>query len=221
MKGRFITFEGPEGSGKSTQVKLLIERLTGSGIRVLPTREPGGTRTGEVIRNLLQHDLAQEPMCPATEVLLFAASRAQLVACSLAPALAEGQWVVCDRFMDSTTAYQGYGRGFDVERMVEISRFAVGDTVPDRTILLDLEVDASLKRMQARNAQRQQGQDRFERETRDFHERIRNGYLQLAQRWPERIRVIKSDRPVATVHGDVWAALADLVPAVPGAGAAE
>ena len=205
MKGRFISFEGPEGSGKSTQARLLIERLTATGLTVLNTREPGGTRTGEVIRDILQNDVTGEPISPSAEVLLFAASRAQLVQQRIVPALAAGSWVVCDRFMDSTTAYQGYGRGFDVERMIAINAFAVGEAVPDLTILLDLDVDNSLERMEGRNRARRQGQDRFEREAREFHARIRTGYLELARRWPARFRVVNSDRPEAEVAADIWA----------------
>lgn len=205
MRGRFITFEGPEGSGKSTHARWLMARLAGLGLTVISAREPGGTRTGEVIRDLLQHDLAQEPICPETEVLLFAASRAQLVRHVIEPALAAGTWVICDRFLDSTTAYQGYGRGFDVERMIEINGFAVGPTVPDLTILLDLDVATSLARMHERNRQRQQGQDRFEREERSFHERIRQGYLELARRWPSRFHVIDSNQPMEVVSAAVWA----------------
>ncbi|MCE9614166.1 MAG: dTMP kinase [Lentisphaerae bacterium] len=210
MRGRFITFEGPEGSGKSTQARRLMDRLAAGGVNVISAREPGGTRTGEIIRNLLQHDLAKEPICPETEVLLFAASRAQLVRHVIEPALASGSWVVCDRFMDSTTAYQGYGRGFDVERMIEINDFAVGATRPDATILLDLDVAVSLERMNARNVERNQGKDRFEREASGFHERIRNGYLELAGRWPERFRVINSNRPMDEVSAEVWSVVSAL-----------
>lgn len=213
MRGRFISFEGPEGSGKSTQVRQLIERLTGLGLQVLATREPGGTRTGEIIRNILQHDLAGEPILPETEVLLFAASRAQLVRARLAPALEQGNWVVCDRFLDSTTAYQGYGRGFDVETMVAINAFAVGEAMPDLTLLLDLPVETSLARMQARNRERQQAQDRFEREDREFHTRVRDGYLRLAARWPARFRVINSDQAEDVVARAVWSAVEPLVAA--------
>lgn len=218
MKGRFITFEGPEGSGKSTQAQRVIERLQAAGCRVLSAREPGGTRTGEVIRNILQHDLAGEPICPETEVLLFAASRAQLVRTRIAPALAEGTWVICDRFMDSTTAYQGYGRGFDVERMIAINEFAVGPTVPDLTLLLDLDVGASLGRARARNTERGLQHDRFEREETAFHERIRAGYLELARRWPQRFRIIDTDRPMDAVAADIWRAVEPLLAAGAAAG---
>jgi dTMP kinase len=213
VRGRFITFEGPEGSGKSTQALRVIERLQAAGRTVLSAREPGGTRTGEVIRNILQHDLAGEPICPETEVLLFASSRAQLVRTRIAPALAAGTWVICDRFMDSTTAYQGYGRGFDVEKMIAINEFAVGATVPDLTLLLDLDVTASLGRAKARNMERGVAHDRFEREEAAFHERIRAGYLALARRWPQRFRIINTDRAMDAVAAEIWQAVEPLLDA--------
>ena len=211
MRGRFITFEGPEGSGKSTQAANLKARLVEAGLEVIGAREPGGTKTGEIVRNLLQHDLTDEPLAPEAEVLLFAASRAQLVRRVIQPALARGAWVICDRFMDSTTAYQGYGRGFDVEQMIRINAFAVGEAVPDRTILLDLDLDDSLERMHERNAVRGQKQDRFEREQRDFHDAVRRGYLELAARWPERFTLIRSDRPEPEVAADVWRCIRQLL----------
>ena len=123
MRGKFITFEGPEGSGKTTQARRLVEKLQAAGKKVLYTREPGGTKTGEAIRNILQHDLAGEPIADECEVLLYAASRAQLVRKVILPALEAGTWVVSDRFADSTTVYQGYGRGFPVEDMLRINDF--------------------------------------------------------------------------------------------------
>ena len=139
-KGRFITLEGPEGSGKSTHAQRLAERLRRQGHAVLCTREPGGTRTGEIIRNVLQHDQAGEAICPAAETLLFAASRAQLVQHVILPALRQGQWVISDRFADSTTAYQGYGRGFDLAAIGAINAFAIDGAEPDLTFLLDVNV---------------------------------------------------------------------------------
>ena len=187
MTGRFITFEGPEGSGKSTQAKRLAQRLEQAGHTVLVTREPGGTPTGEAIRGLLQHDHAGEAICPVTELLLFEASRAQLVSRVIQPALAKGTWVVCDRFTDSTAAYQGYGRGFDLASIIELNRVAVQGCEPDLTLLLDVETQTGLGRMSHRNRQTNVASDRFEREAVEFHERIRAGYLQLARRWPGRI----------------------------------
>ncbi|MDA0991252.1 MAG: dTMP kinase, partial [Verrucomicrobia bacterium] len=186
------------------QAKRVIAQLSELGIETVSAREPGGTPTGEVIRNILQHDLTGEAIQPEAEVLLFAASRAQLVRNIIQPALDRGAWVICDRFMDSTTAYQGYGRGFDVERIIRINEFAVGKTVPSMTLLLDLEVGDSLDRMRARNRGRKQGQDRFEREGQEFHEAVRQGYLALAARWPDRFRVIDSAGAEAAVAAAIW-----------------
>ena len=207
--GQFITFEGPEGSGKSTQVKRLAHRLEKAGHAVLLTREPGGTPTGEVIRGILQHDHAGEPICPAAELLLFEASRAQLVGHVIQPALAKGTWVVCDRFTDSTVAYQGYGRGFDVASILELNRVAVQGCEPNLTILLDVETQTGLGRMSHRNRQTNVASDRFEREAIEFHERLRTGYLQLARRWPGRIKIVNGMRDEASVEADVWKVVSD------------
>lgn len=202
-RGRFITFEGPEGSGKSTHVRRLAARLEGAGVKVVLTREPGGTRTGEAIRNLLQHDAAGEPLSPRAELLLFEASRAQLVSAVIDPALASGTWVICDRFADSSTAYQGYGRGFGVDAVLSLNDFAVGPTVPDLTLLLDLDVGKGMDRVAARAAGGV-AHDRIEREEHDFHEAVRRGFLELAARWPERIKIVRTDRAPDAVHDEIW-----------------
>lgn len=208
MNGVFITFEGPEGSGKTTQSSRLAERLRSGGREVVTMREPGGTPTGEAIREILQHDSAGEPIAPETEVLLFAASRAQLVRTVLLPALERGACVVCDRFSDSTLAYQGYGRGFDVEQLIAINAFATSGIQPDVTVLLDLDVARGFERIGKRNEAEHRNRDRFEKEEISFHEAVRAGYLELAQRWPERFAVIRSDGDVATVAESIWAVLA-------------
>ena len=179
MKGLFITLEGPEGCGKSTHAVTLVERLVEAGHEVVSTREPGGTKTGELIRDILQHDSAGEPLSPEAELLLFAASRAQLVNRVIAPALKRGAIVVADRFVDSTTVYQGYGRGFDVEKIMTINQFAVAGEWPDITVLLDTDVTEGLRRVTERGCEI----DRFEKENVDFHERIRAGYLDMAAKW--------------------------------------
>ena len=198
--GKFITFEGPEGSGKSTQIRLLDEQLHDVGIRTLLTREPGGTRTGEAIRNLLQHDSSDAEMAHRTEVLLFCASRAQIVEQVIRPALEQGTWVLCDRFTDSTLAYQGYGRGFAVHELRALNNFATGGLIPDLTLLLDIPVDESLRRITARQAEI----DRIERAERAFHERLRAGYLELAAAEPARFQVITSLCPVEQSRGEIW-----------------
>jgi len=213
MKGVFITFEGPEGSGKTTQARRLCRRLRRAGCRVVSVREPGGTRTGEAIRDIVQHDVTREPIAPEAEALLFAASRAQLVRRRILPALARGAWVVSDRFADSTTAYQGYGRGFDIQTVLDINAFAVGAAVPRLTILLDVDVGAGLARLVGR---RQGGRrDRIEREAAAFHERVRRGYLALARRWPRRVRVVDARRAAGAVHEQVWALVRPLLAGCP------
>ena len=203
MTGKFITFEGPEGSGKTTQAKLLIEYLQAQGREALYTREPGGTPTGEAIRGILQHDTAGEPIANECEVLLFAASRAQLVRRVILPALDRGCWVISDRFADSTTVYQGFGRGFAVQDMLTINAFAIGRAVPDKTFLLDVPVDLGLQRLASRMRTTNTRKDRIESEAREFHERVRAGYLELAERFPERFRVIDASGEVENVAAEI------------------
>ncbi|MDD4735093.1 MAG: dTMP kinase [Kiritimatiellae bacterium] len=204
MRGTFITFEGPEGSGKTTQAKRLVERLQGEGRDVVYTREPGGTKTGEAIREILQYDAAGEPIADECEVLLFAASRAQLVRAVILPALERGAWVISDRFADSTTVYQGYGRGFSVEDMLSINAFAIGQAIPDLTILLDVTVASGFARLAKRTKQQNTKKDRIEQEARAFHERVRQGYLDLAARWPERFQRLDGSGPADDVEARVW-----------------
>ncbi|QBG47543.1 dTMP kinase [Verrucomicrobia bacterium S94] len=207
MPGRFITFEGPEGSGKSTQIQLLVDRLEEQGISVSCSREPGGTATGEQIRNLLQHDTAGEPLADRAELLLFTASRAQLMKRIILPALEKGEWVVCDRFIDSTIAYQGFARGMDIATLDSINTFAVYDRKPDLTILLDLDIETGFRRLEKRYAGSDETHDRFEREARDFHYRVRDGYHRLVEREPDRFRVIDAGRLIDDVASEVWNAV--------------
>ncbi len=209
MIGRFITFEGPEGSGKSTQIRLLAEKLEQRGIGVASTREPGGTAVGEAIRNILQHDAVDEQLCERSEVLLFTASRAQLMKRVILPSLERGEWVLCDRFIDSTMAYQGYARGMDIKTLDQINDFAVHGRKPDLTILLDLEVNRGFERLKHRYADGVDSADRFEREALDFHQRVRDGYHQLAILDAERFRIVNSDRPVDVVSNEIWLAVKD------------
>ena len=204
MKGTFITLEGPEGGGKTTQAMRLVKRLREAGIDVVAVREPGGTPTGEIIRDILQHNSSGEPIAARSEALLFAASRAQLVDTTILPALERGSCVVCDRFADSTTAYQGYGRCLGVEAMLGINSFAVDRAVPDLTLLLDIDVVQGLERVGRRNALGSAGKDTIERENIEVHERIRAGYLELAKRFPERIKVINTAGGEDSVAEEVW-----------------
>jgi dTMP kinase len=203
----FVTFEGIEGCGKTTQMGLAAERLTSEGSPVVQTREPGGTRIGEQIRAVL---LATEHgnMSPVAELLLYEACRAQLIAELVLPELEKGSLVLCDRYFDATTAYQGYGRGLDLDLIERLNDAAGQGIAPDLTILLDCTVEKGLERIQRRyqNPSRQDGQgapDRMEKEDRAFHERIRNGYLTLAEKHSHRTRVVDASRGVEEVHGKV------------------
>ena len=191
----FITLEGPEGSGKSSQIVLLADFLRQQGLTVLVTREPGGTFIGDQIRACL-HDVANTAMSPATELLLYSASRAQLVSERIRPALAGGKIVLCDRFADSTLAYQGYGRNLDLTTLRLITEFATGGLKPDLTLLLDIDVERGLSR------RREGGEEmnRLDLELVSFHRRVRAGYHALAQAEPERWVVVAADRPVAVVQ---------------------
>jgi dTMP kinase len=204
---RFITLEGVEGSGKSTLARGLAEALSARGLRVVTTREPGGTPLAEKVRSLA---LARgdEPVPPGAELLLMFAARAVHVANRVRPALATGQWVVCDRFTDATRAYQGAGRGFDAALIDALAGIAHPGLAPDRTLLLDLDPAEGLRRASARA----DGGDRFEDETLAFFVRVRAGYLALAQREPQRIRLIDASRPPADVLAASMAALEDLLP---------
>ena len=203
-RGTFITFEGPEGSGKTTQATELIRRLEGAGYTVIQAREPGGTLMGEAIREILREDKTGEPICGKAEVLLFAASRSQLVRQVIAPALRRGDCIVCDRFSDSTTAYQGYGRGFEISSMDTINQFAMDDAIPDLTLLLDVDINTSFQRVIDRTQRMGNTLDRMEREDRAFHERVRNGYLELARRFPERFAMVDGTLSAANVSDLVW-----------------
>lgn len=211
MKGRFITFEGPEGSGKSSHVSRVVARLKGQGIDVVQTREPGGTQLGEAVRHLLQHDVSGDPPSPMAEALLFAASRAQLVAHVIRPALERGAWVVSDRFVDSSLAYQGAARGFGIDTVWQINAFAVDGVMPDLTLLMDIDVRTGFERLAGRYQGTGGGHDRIERETVDFHEAVRSGFLELARRWPQRIKVISTAAEPDAVHAQVWQVVARLI----------
>ncbi len=210
MRGKFITLEGPEGSGKSTQARTLIQRLAERGIEAVYTREPGGTALGEAIRNILQHNQAGEAPCERAELLLFEASRNQLVEKVIRPSLEKGVWVICDRFMDSTTAYQGYGRGLPVEEIQAINRFTVNGVSPDLTLLLDLEVATGFERISQRFIALNQSADRFEQEDRSFHERVREGYLKLAKEEPNRFHIINAAQAPDAVATSIWDTVTDV-----------
>ena len=203
MTGRFITFEGGEGCGKSTQIRLLAGRLRAAGKDVLLTREPGGTALAEKIRTLVREE-SDDPPNARAETLLFLASRAQVVAETIRPALAAGTWVLCDRFADSTFAYQGYGRGLDLAELKRLNSFATGGLVPDRTILLTVSAESAAERMRSRERATHTAADRMENAGADFHARLNAGFLELAASEPERFAVIAADGGVEEVGEAVW-----------------
>ena len=208
MSGLFITFEGTEGSGKSTQAVLLTRRLIKMGHRTLILREPGGTPIGEEIRHTLKHSDVNHGMTPETELLLMNASRAQLVGEVIRPALARGEIVVSDRFYDSTTAYQGYGRGLDLEMVRQIIRCAVGETRPHLTLLLTVPVKVSEARRRARSLPGLEHiRDRMEEADRSFFERVEVGYQKIAAAEPDRIKTIDATRTLDEVSQAIWAAV--------------
>jgi dTMP kinase len=180
----FITFEGPDGSGKTTQIQRLVAELQRRGYPVFSTREPGGTPIGDQIRDVL-HDIHNQQMHPHTEILLYAASRAQLVAEAIRPRLAAGDIVICDRYADSTLAYQGYGRGLELDALRQILAFATGGLTPDLTVYLDISAEDGLKRRQ-QAAQNGAEWNRLDAESLAFHQRVREGYLALIAENPAR-----------------------------------
>lgn len=198
----FITFEGPEGSGKSSQIALLASFLQQRGFSVATTREPGGTPIGDEIRACV-HNVANTAMTPTAEMLLYSASRAQLVGQVIRPSLAAGHIVLCDRFADSTIAYQGYGRGLNLEHLHQVTHIATGGLQPDITFLLDIDVEHGLARRTGGGLE----MNRLDLEAVQFHQRVRDGYHQLAMVNPARWVVVDADRPLTAVQTDLQAAL--------------
>ncbi|WP_275544609.1 MULTISPECIES: dTMP kinase [unclassified Pseudomonas] len=210
MTGLFITLEGPEGAGKSTNREYLAERLRERGIDVLLTREPGGTPLAERIRELLLEP-SDEPMAADTELLLVFAARAQHLQQVIRPALARGSVVLCDRFTDATYAYQGGGRGLSIERIAQLEQFVQAELRPDLTLIFDLPVEIGLARAAARGRL-----DRFEQEGRGFFEAVRQAYLQRAAQAPQRYRVLDAGQALAQVQADIDALLPSLLEACRG-----
>lgn len=200
--GKLISFEGSEGSGKSTQITRLADRLQKAGREVVATREPGGTEIGEQIRNIIVHNSKGDEMCPETELLLFTAARAQVVREVIAPALKRGAVVLSDRFLDSTTVYQGIARNLALGPVGEINRFAVGNVMPDLTIVIDVPTEVSLRRVRQRASDLP---DRMERENIHFYNKVREGYLLLAKEWPERVVVFDGTMAPAALEKKIWA----------------
>jgi dTMP kinase len=210
----FITFEGPEGSGKTTQIQALHTFLVDQGYDVVVAREPGGTSIGDQIRHVLL-DVHNREMVAEAEVLLFSASRAQLVRQVIKPALARGAVVICDRFADSTLAYQGYGRKLDLALLESITRFATGSLRTDLTVYLDVDVEVGLRRKREHQgpARRQgsEGWNRLDQETVSYHLRVREGYLELARHEPHRWLVVDADRAPDVIQHEIRQRLASLL----------
>jgi dTMP kinase len=200
-QGRLISVEGVEGAGKSTQVETLRAWLGAQGVPVVATAEPDGTALGASLRRVLGE---VDRVTPLTEALLFAASRAEHVERVIRPALAAGHVVLCDRYVDSTVAYQGYGRGVPLETITQLNRMATAGVLPELTIVLDLDVAEGLRRVRARHG-RLAACDPFERLAVEFHERVRKGYWAIRDREPDRVSMIDADRPLAVVAADIAA----------------
>lgn len=203
MRGTFITFEGIEGSGKSTQIVLLANHLTAQGRQVTLTREPGGTAVGDQVRRILL-DPANTALAPRAELLLYAAGRAQHLAELIEPDLRAGKIVLCDRFSDATLAYQGYGRGLDPAMIRSLDRIVTNGLRPDATMLLDIDAAAGLARARGRNKRGGlEAEARFENEELAFHQRVREGYLRLANEEPLRFHVVDASRGPETIQTEL------------------
>lgn len=205
-RGKFITFEGGEGCGKSTQAAFLKESLENEGLTVVMVREPGGTGLGEKIRALLKDEL-EDPPCDRAELLLFEAARAQLVEETIRPALEKGAWVISDRFSDSTLAYQGYGRGLPLDVLRRANEFAVRGLKPDLTVLLDVPPETAASRMRRRESVTGTSADRIECAGEEFHERLRRGFIELAGAEPERFARVDAGGSEDEVRERVWKSL--------------
>ena len=202
-RGKFITFEGIDGSGKSTQMRLFAEHLRADGRDVFETVEPGGTSIGRQIRRVLL-DSANQDLRPTAELLLYFASRAQNIEQCILPALDAGKIVICDRFTDSTLAYQGYARGLGPETVLALDRITCHGLAPDLTMLIDVDVETGLARMQARNATSAANETRLDDESREFHRKVRDAYLAIARQYADRFRVIDGGGAPEEVAARVW-----------------
>jgi len=210
----FITFEGPEGSGKSTQARLLSARLRSMGVDVLDSVEPGGTPIGMQIRRVLL-DAKNNDLCPTAELLLMFAARAQNVDQWILPALGAGRIVISDRFTDSTLVYQGVARGLGAEVVCDVDRIACRGLVPDLTLVIDVDTETGLARAHKRNAQTGDIETRLDQESLAFHRKVRGGYHQLAEDEPRRVRLIDGNRAEAAVATDVWTAVEPWIAEIP------
>ena len=205
MKGYFITLEGPDGSGKTTVADIICEKLLADGIQVVHTREPGGIAISEDIRNIIL-DPKNTMMDAKTEALLYAASRRQHLVEKVLPAVKQGKIVICERFVDSSLAYQGFGRQIGMDEVLGINLFAIDNTYPDMTIYLDVDEQVGLDRLKDRTFK-----DRLDQESIDFHHRVKQGYKEVLNRFKERIQIIDASRPLDCVVEDTYKLITDLI----------
>ena len=203
--GCFITMEGPDGSGKSTQIQLLRDYLSEKGYDIIVCREPGGTKISEAIRQVILNKEFTE-MGNMTEMLLYAAARAQLMEEVIRPALNEDKIVICDRFVESSAVYQGIARGMGIDLVYEVNQYAIGDTLPDLTIMIDIDAETGISRKK-----KQAELDRMEREAIDFHEKVVSGYREIADKYPERILRIDGNRSIDNIHAQITAAVDKII----------
>ena len=201
-RGKFITFEGSEGAGKTTQINLLKDYLTSKNIEVVTTREPGGTPLAEELRAIIKHFQGDEKVSDKTELLLMEAARNQHVVNVIEKALNEGKWVICDRFFDSTTAYQGYGRNMDLNFIADLNKFAIDNAMPDLTIYFDLPLEVGFERTKKRYGN-QQLFDRFESQKIDFYQRIEEGFKKIAEENSNRVKIIDATASIEEVHQQI------------------
>ena len=213
-RGWFITFEGPEGSGKSTQLRALGKRLRGANRQAVETAEPGGTPIGMQIRRVLL-DARNQELSPTAELLLMFAARAQNVDQTILPALAAGCVVLCDRFTDSTLVYQGAARGLGAEVVYEVDRIACRGLVPDLTLIVDIDIEAGLARAQRRNERTQDVETRLDEQSLEFHRKVRAAYHRLAEDEPKRVKLVDGSRDEAEVAADVWRLVEPILTAAP------
>lgn len=203
--GCFFTMEGPDGSGKSTQIQLLRDYLSEKGYDIIVCREPGGTKISEAIRQVILNKEFTE-MGNMTEMLLYAAARAQLMEEVIRPALNEDKIVICDRFVESSAVYQGIARGMGIDLVYEVNQYAIGDTLPDLTIMIDIDAETGISRKK-----KQAELDRMEREAIDFHEKVVSGYREIADKYPERILHIDGNRSIDNIHAQITAAVDKII----------
>ena len=209
QQGKFITLEGGEGTGKTTQAALLAKTLEDAGFPVLLLRSPGGTAVAEQLRSILKTKTPGEDLLPETELLLFGACHSQMCEYAVKPALAAGKWVICDRFFDSTTVYQGYVRGLPLDVVEQINQFACRTIVPDMTILLDIEPELGVRRACGRNGGVIDQNDRFDSEGMAFHKAIRESFLERAKLFPERFKILSAAGTVEEITNDIKKAVSD------------